>query len=316
MQWGSWVRDRMMLPEEAAETSAMEAVSLATLLLASRKTPKLDFGDNTAAESKADSAAVVEDLEDVEDVEDVEDAGGDPTAEGEETLVADNVAPDGDSPEETLAVVEEPVLRAVEDVLESGDAPTPEEMAVMMEEEPEALVRIWNEKATILLDRVDFLDSPNMSQAGTLSDLVEDLANWQPEEELMEERLQDGAAMEEIRDMIETWTYAVQSATKASLAEVAGDAALAYRREKLALREIREMSEVDVPTAILGVLSWQDSRRSVSADQELQPLPSDVQMSDWLVDWEQWDESGRVGLDAQSAFRLARRLAASSTTPP
>ena len=84
---------------------------------------------------------------------------------------------------------------------------------------------------------------------------------------------------------------------------MAGDAALAYRREKLALREIREMSEVDVGTAILGVLSWQDSRRSVSADQELQPLPSDVQMSDWLVDWEQgmnqaesgWTRKARSG---------------------
>ena len=50
-------------------------------------------------------------------------------------------------------MAEEPVLRAVEDVLESGDAPTPEEMAAMLEEEPEALVRVWNEKATILLDR-------------------------------------------------------------------------------------------------------------------------------------------------------------------
>ena len=66
---GSWVRDRMMLPEPA-ETSAMEA-ALPAAPPCIEKTPE-PFGD-TAAESKADSAEVVEDLEDVEDVED---AGG------------------------------------------------------------------------------------------------------------------------------------------------------------------------------------------------------------------------------------------------
>ena len=82
-------------------------------------------------------------------------------------MVTDIAALDGGSLEESLGTAEEPVLRAAEDVLESGDAPTPEEMAVMLEEEPEALVRIWNEKATILLDReADFLDNPSMSQAG------------------------------------------------------------------------------------------------------------------------------------------------------
>ncbi|MGB1072584.1 MAG: SPOR domain-containing protein [Flavobacteriales bacterium] len=318
-QWGNWVRDRMMPPEEPEETSVMEAASLATLPARIDEDPETGFNDKPEAESTADSAEVVEDHEDVADVKEVEDAGGDPiteevkdvedavgdpTAQVEETMVTDNVALEGVSPEEPVATAEEPVLRSVEDVLESGDAPTPEEMAAMLEEEPEALVRVWNEKATILLTReAGFLDSPSMSQAGMLSDLVEDLAEWQPEEGMMDERLQDGAAMEEVRDMIETWTYAVQSATKASLAEVAGDAALAYRREKLALREIREMSDVDVGNAIQGVSSWQESRRSLSADQELQPLPNDVQMSSWLVDWEEgmnqaesgWTRKARSG---------------------
>ena len=100
----------------------------------------------------------------------------------------------------------------------------------MMEEELEALVRIWNRRPPSPGQGVDFLDSPNMSQAGTLSDLVEDLAEWLPEEGMMEERLQDGAATEEIRDTMRPG-HAVQSAT-GDLAEVAGDAALAYRREK------------------------------------------------------------------------------------
>ena len=295
MQWGSWVRDRMMPPEEAQETSMMEEVSLATLAV----------GDEGGEETGFDDHALEEvSVADAESVEDVEDAGGNPSVAGEETLVTDIAALDGGSLEESLGTAEEPVLRAAEDVLESGDAPTPEEMAVMLEEEPEALVRIWNEKATILLDReADFLDNPSMSQAGALSDLVEDIAEWQPEGGMMNERLQDGAAMEEVRDMIEKWTYAVQSATKASLAEVAGDAALAYRREKLALREIQEMSDVDVGKAIKGVSSWQESLRSVSADQELQPLPANVQMSDWLVEWEQgmnqaesgWTRKARSG---------------------
>ena len=76
---------------------------------------------------------------------------------------------------------------------------------------------------------------------------------------------------------------------------------LAYRREKLALREIREMSDLDVGKAIQGVSSWQESRRSVSADQELQPLPADVQMSDWLVDWEQ-------GMNQAEAVGHAKRV--------
>ena len=110
MQWGSWVRDRMMLPEEPAETSARRRYLHA--LLVSRKTPELS--DNTAAES----SQRVPCHRRPGGRGGCEDAGGDPAAEGE-MLGADNVVPDGLS-QETL-VWPEPV-RHVADVLERQGA--------------------------------------------------------------------------------------------------------------------------------------------------------------------------------------------------
>ena len=90
MQWGSWVGDRMMLPEEPAETSAMGGI-VGDAPSSHRERPGR-FGDNTRQNRKL---TVPKSLK-AGGRGDVEDAGGDPTAE-EETLVADNVAPDGDS---------------------------------------------------------------------------------------------------------------------------------------------------------------------------------------------------------------------------
>ena len=142
--------------------------------------------------------------------------------------------------------------RTVSEVVEDGDVPTLEERSRMVEQEPQALAKVWNEKARMLLEQESqFLDSPSMVAAGILSEQVEALSEWVPDAELMAPEVQDGAALEDVRYMIETWTTAVQSATKASLAEVAGDAALAYRRERLAIREIQAMRGAELAQACL-----------------------------------------------------------------
>ena len=188
----------------------------------------------------------------------------------------------GQQPEATSGEV-----RNVAGILAEQDAPTEEELAALLEKEPASLIAVWNEKAVVLLkEEADFLDNPDMTKAGNLSELVEDLADWQPDVDMMDGRLQDGAAMEEVREMIETWTYAVQSATKASLAEVAGDAALAYRRERLALREIAETTGVDLGRAVQGASGWQDAQRDAMLDTQQVPLEMDGSMPDWLTEWE------------------------------
>ena len=124
---------------------------------------------------------------------------------------------------------------------DAGKAPDQAQLSLMLEEDEEAVVALWEEKLNrILVLESDFLDEPDMRKAGELFDLMEEVEAWSPEASMVDIRYRDGADFTEIREMLEAWSYAVQSASKASLAKLAGDAVMAVRRQKLALRELRE----------------------------------------------------------------------------
>ena len=116
--------------------------------------------------------------------------------------------------------------------------PEPEEVVQLRTENPALLQEVWEQKMEqVLILESAFLDNPNMMLAGRSLGSSGCTEAWQPNADETLADLQDAVDFVDIRDMLETWSAAVQSATKASLAKVAGDAALAFRREKLALRE-------------------------------------------------------------------------------
>ena len=111
--------------------------------------------------------------------------------------------------------------------------PEPEVLAEVLETRPEEAIAVWEAKTTRVLElETDFLDNPDFNKAGELYDLISDLDAWRPDAGLVDARLQDGLQTEDISDMLDAWTYAVQSATNPALSKVAGEAALAFRREK------------------------------------------------------------------------------------
>ncbi|MEC8597100.1 MAG: SPOR domain-containing protein [Bacteroidota bacterium] len=206
--------------------------------------------------------------------------------------------------------------RTVSEVVEDGDVPTPEERSRMVEQEPQALAEVWNEKARMLLEQESqFLDSPSMVAAGILSEQVEALSEWVPDAELMAPEVRDGAALEDVRYMIETWTTAVQSATKASLAEVAGDAALAYRRERLAIREIQAMRGAELAQAIQAASDWQTAKGETAAESD-EAFAEDEILPDALEQWaagladaeEGWTRKERSGWRGEWLKRQQRHL--------
>lgn len=186
-----------------------------------------------------------------------------------------------DEKAEQVAVAEE--LRAA---LEEGKAPSAKRLNTLLETDPDAVIEAWEEQArkVLLLER-DFLDSPSFSLAGELYDGVETIEAWGADADLISPLLRDGIDTEDISDMLDKWTRAVQSATKASLAKVAGDAALALRREKLAIRELQEVGGADLNAAKSRWSDWRDAGRAVPG--------VDPRMADWdqaegtavLEDW-------------------------------
>ena len=167
----------------------------------------------------------------------------------------------------------------------------------------------------LLEQESQFLDSPSMVAAGILSEQVEALSEWVPDAELMAPEVRDGAALDDVRYMIETWTTAVQSATKASLAEVAGDAALAYRRERLAIREIQAMRGAELAQAIQAASDWQTAKGETAAEPgeafaEDEILPDALeQWAAGLVDAEEgWTRKERSGWRGEWLKRQQRHL--------
>ena len=161
-----------------------------------------------------------------------------------------------------------------------------EDLSALVEERPDVAIEIWESRAkeVLVLER-DFLDDPDFSKAGQLFDMMDALEAWQPDASKMDNRLLDGVQVDDIREMLDEWSRAVQSATKASLAAVAGEAALAYRRERLAIRELWDVSGADITPLQMRWSQWLDAGRGVpGVDVELADLTledGDMLLSEW-----------------------------------
>ena len=100
----------------------------------------------------------------------------------------------------------------------------PEVVEQLLATSPEMVVQVWEQRAEQILGlERNFLDEPDFNKAGALYDLIDQMDAWVPQSELMSPLLQDGVAIEDMREMLDEWSYAVQSASKASLAKVAGE---------------------------------------------------------------------------------------------
>ena len=152
-----------------------------------------------------------------------------------------------------------------EGFLDPEFSPSPAQLSRMLFEDEGSVVAIWEAKLDrILVLESQFLDAPDMAKAGELYDLLTDVEAWSPEPDRVAVKYREGAEFEEIREMLDTWSYAVQSATKSSLAKLAGDAVMAGRRQKLALRELNEIAGVDVAAMMYKWSDWRDARRGVA----------------------------------------------------
>ena len=152
-----------------------------------------------------------------------------------------------------------------EGLLDPEFSPSPAQLSRMLFEDEGSVVAIWEAKLDrILVLESQFLDAPDMAKAGELYDLLTDVEAWSPESGRVAVKYREGAEFEEIREMLDTWSYAVQSATKSSLAKLAGDAVMAGRRQKLALRELNEIAGVDVAAMMYKWSDWRDARRGVA----------------------------------------------------
>ena len=152
-----------------------------------------------------------------------------------------------------------------EGLLDPEFSPSPAQLSRMLFEDEGSVVAIWEAKLDrILVLESQFLDAPDMAKAGELYDLLTDVEAWSPEPGRVAVKYREGAEFEEIREMLDTWSYAVQSATKSSLAKLAGDAVMAGRRQKLALRELNEIAGVDVAAMMYKWSDWRDARRGVA----------------------------------------------------
>lgn len=189
-------------------------------------------------------------------------------------------------------------------IFENQPSPSQEHIDAWRVQDEEALVALWESKLQRILElETVFLDDPDMATAGEIYDLMEDLESWQPQADLVDASLKDGADFEGIRNMLDTWSYAVQSASKASLAQVAGEAAMAGRREKLALRELLDAGGTDVASLMMRWADWVDARRGVKGVEEdlgvLKVQEGDALMEEWSLGLdasnEAWSRKERAG---------------------
>ena len=161
-----------------------------------------------------------------------------------------------------------------------------EQLEHLLEERPGVAIAIWEARTREVLElEADFLDSPDFATASTLYDQLDSLEAWFPRAELMDAALFDGLATDDIREMLDEWTVAVQSASKASLAEVAGEAALALRRERLAMRELQDEDGTGLEPLKRRWSDWRDARRGIpGVDAEAAKMTvgeGDGLMEDW-----------------------------------
>ena len=294
-QWGQWVSSRLDSTVPDASTGVAEPVVVLTTTggddTPTGSLPTLDLDSSPespeTAETEPISGFASEEPQSVADgVEEQDNAEEEGSREGVALSGLDEESEDGVGVAKQDLAVNTSEPRSVSVVVSEGGSPTDEELQRMVERETGALTEVWNDmSARLLAEESEFLDNPTMSGAGSLSGLVEDLSAWSPDVGLMDPGVRDGVALEEVRQMIEIWTRAVQSATKASLAEVAGDAALAYRRERLAMREIQEMEGSTLSVAIKGLSDWQAALGGAETSGGPGGQESDQEVASWISQW-------------------------------
>ena len=282
--WGDWVQSRRaLLADPVVESESNEEGQSESALLALEVSPEGGTSDAEQAspsnEPEGNTMAQTQDVQselqsdqaeqtvvdiaipetaalEVETKEDVAALELEPAASSEA------VTPDGMEAQEEAEAGADSRPQTAEAWAEV--VPDPEEVAQLRTENPELLQEVWEQKMEqVLVLETAFLDNPNMMLAGEVSDQVDALEAWQPNADKTRPDLQDAVDFEDIRDMLETWSAAVQSATKASLARVAGDAALAFRREKLALREWSVSGAGDLAALQANWAEHLDAQRNV-----------------------------------------------------
>lgn len=279
--WSDWLSERMVTLDE----------------------PMADAGEEGAVE---DVAGLSEESGPANQV--VEAVSG-PDAEGpnEEGVIEESLV-QGDSVAEEVGerAAEWPVEWNLQDARSLADETpaSPVVVEALLEAYPDVVFEVWEEKArqVLSLER-EFLDEPDFSRAGELYDLLEQMETWSPEEDRISPRLRDGVALEDIRDMLDEWSRAVQSATKASLARVAGEAALAFRRDRLAARELWDEGGQDITQLKLQWSNWRDTQRGIETEDgipvELTDEEGEVLFRDWSAVLETsnevWSKKERSG---------------------
>ena len=225
----------------------------------------------------------------------------------EERDVADSsVGIDGVGEEKQEEDVGWPAEWEVDDVGSlAGETPaSPEVVDALLEEYPDVVIGVWEERANQVLDlERGFLDVPDFRKAGELYDALDQMESWSPDQGMIDERLRDGVALDEIRDMLDEWSRAVQSATKASLARVAGEAALAFRRDRLAARELWNAVDLDVTGLKLRWSNWRNAQRGLETEVGIPVELNEGQGADLFRDWtavleasdEVWSKKERSG---------------------
>ena len=204
----------------------------------------------------------------------------------------------------------------------SEQVPDPETLAQLKSENPALVQEVWtrNMQQVLVLEK-GFLDNPSMALAGAVFDAIDLLEGWEPDAALVDPLLADAVDFEDVRSMLDEWSAAVQSATKASLAKVAGDAALAFRREKLALRELKEAGAPDLGQAQRQWSNHLDARRGVpgadDADAEWTVEQGDALFEDVSEALERsgelWSRKARAGWRGDWAERQRNQWEAQRT---
>lgn len=188
-------------------------------------------------EPQADNVALV--AGEAEEAEDVEDAS---QAEVVSDLPVQETLPPNESSPESIEVNGLTESALPERTAEEWAAviPKPAEYDRLRADNPELVTQI-KEQATQKLLAVEqsFLDNPDMAQAGEVYDALDVVQGWMSDVHAALPSAKVDLDTDGIRVMLDNWSEAVQSAEKADLAELAEDAVLAERREKLAIRELQ-----------------------------------------------------------------------------
>ena len=254
-----------------------------------------------ATEVESTEAKVTEpvDVADVAVPSDVQEPEGGP-AFAQEPEAEDDTSADSDNP----VSASDPWASDRVEVLAAQVPEDPEIVAQLLASKPETVVEVWEERAEqILVLEQGFLDDPDFNKAGELYDLLDQMDAWRPQVEMMSPLLQDGVAMNDMRDMLDEWSFAVQSASKASLAKVAGEAALALRRDRLAIRELWGASDMDLTPLKVRWSNWRDANRGIPGvppeDAVMLPEDGTLLLDQWEsvleVSDETWNRKERSG---------------------